>query len=111
MIAIQLPISFHTTRTVPISDLCKNAGKTRIDKIYVWNTDGSESVQVDCTIQRDVLEPWVCSDLEVRRNKTKVYANYPIINDSGWAALTLTLKHPKPASESPHSMILEIWCI
>jgi hypothetical protein len=111
MIAIQLPISFHTSRTVPISDLCKNACKTRIDKIYVWNADGSESVQVECTIQRDILEPWVCSDLEVGRTKTKVHANYPIVNDSGWAALTLSLKTPKSLSESPHSMILEIWCL
>ena len=111
MIAIQLPISFHNSRTVPVSDLCKNAGKTQIDKIYVWNTDCNETMHIECMIQRGVLEPWVCTDLEVNRKKTKIPACYPLHNDSGWTALTLSLKHPISLSESPHAMILEIWCI
>jgi len=110
MIAIQLPINFHVSRTVPVSDLCKNAGKTQIEKIYVWNTDCHENVHADCMIQRGVLEPWMCTEMEVSRKKTKVPACYPVLNDSGWTALTLTLKEPKSPSDPPHCMIIEIWC-
>lgn len=110
MIAIQLPISFHNSRTVPISDLCKNARKTSIDKIYVWNTESNENIQLDCTIQRGVMEPWITSEIVVGCTKTKVHAEYPLCIEHSWIACMLSLKQPKPLADAPHSMIIELWC-
>jgi hypothetical protein len=110
MIAIQLPINFHNSRTVPVSDLCKNAGKTNIDKIYVWNTDTNRSVEIICTIQRGVLEPWITSEMAVGCTKTKIHADYPLCTNESWAACTLKLKQPKDEIDAPHAMIIEIWC-
>ena len=110
MMASQLPISFHNSRTVPISDLCKNAGKTQIDKIYVWNTETNENIQLDCTIQRGVMEPWITSEVAVGCTKTKVPATYPLCIEQTWIACMLSLKQPKDAAGPPHAMIMELWC-
>jgi hypothetical protein len=109
MIAIQLPISFHKSRTIPVSDLCKNAGCNYIDKIYVWNTESTENVQLDCTIQRGVLEPWITTEMVVGCTKTKVHADYPICMNT-WVACALSLKQPRNDAGPPQSMMIEIWC-